>query len=719
MLDAIGGERPMLLVLDDLHWAERPTVRLLAHLAARPGGAPRMIVATYRDTDIGAGHPLPPALADLARELPVQRIELGGLSPEAVGLMVGARDAGDPERLRARTGGNPFYLEQLLQSGGHQLGGIAELVATRVDALGPRARAILETAATAGPEFELSLVAEASATPVDDALDALDAAVRARLVAEAPGEPGRCAFVHDLVRETLAGSLTAARRTHMHELLAAALEPRAETDPDRYLAPLARHALEAAAGGADPTRAADLAEQAARRAGAVLAHEDAADLLCRALAMLERRGAPAARRGELACAIGEALARAGLGEDARAAFAKAQALARTAGRADLLARAALGAGGAGVTILGADPELVAELERALEALDSDDPALRARVLARLAIELAYEPDSGRREALSDEALTLARRTGEPAALAAAVNARHVVLWGPDGAERRLELAAEMLDLARRADDPELALQALNWRVVDLFELGDGPAAREEIDAYAALSADTRLPAYAWYVPLWRATLALLAGRIPEGIDLARRARDLGRRAADANADVFFAEHQLLRHAVEGRLADLDPVAAGVESVISERTERSPAWRAYRLTFAWVHAERGEPDAARRHFEAALAHGLDAIPRDVNWLASLASAAGACVLLGDADRAHELRALLEPYAHLMVVTARGAHHGGSVAYLLARLAVTCGDHAAAARLFDDAARRDEHAGATAFAQRDRRAREELPPHALIA
>src|SRR5207253_11103548 len=158
--------------------------------------------------------------------------------------------------------------------------------------------------------------------------------------------------------------------------------------------------------------------------------------------------------------------------------------------------------------------------------------------------------------------------GNPAALASALNARHVALWGPDHTERRLELANEMLERARHGHDNELALQARNWRVVDLFEIGDGPAVREEIDAYATVSADARLPAYAWYVPLWRATLALLEGRIPEGMDLARRAHDLGRQAGDANADVFFAEHQLLRLLVEDRVADVDPVALGVEDIVS-------------------------------------------------------------------------------------------------------------------------------------------------------
>ena len=482
------------------------------------------------------------------------------------------------------------------------------------------------------------------------------------------------------------------------------LEQRAETDPDGYLAAAANHALEAAAGHGDPERAAALAEQVASRAGAVLAYEDAAELLRRAVAVLERHRGSAARRAELMCALGEALARAG-STDADATLRQANELACAAGRSDLIARVALAQGGTGVTILGADSNLVDELNRALDAVGQTHLALRARLLARLAIELAYEPDPARRESASAEALQIAGRLDDPAALGAALNARHVALWGPDHTERRKELADEMLELAERADDRELALQARNWRIVDLLELGDGQAVRDELDAYAALAARARLPAYSWYVPMWRATLALLEGRIDDGAALSRRARDLGRRAGDRNADVFFAEQQLLRHLVEGRLADLDPPPAGVEGPVAERSQRGPAWRAYHFTFAWLHAERGEIEQARQEFDAAFADGFASLPRDVNWLDALGAAANAAVVLGDLERSHELRTLLAPYADRMIVNARGALHAGSVAYVLARLAAVCADNAAADKLYQHAAERDQHAGAPAWVLRD--------------
>ena len=701
-LDTLAPSRPLLLVLDDLHWAEPPTIRLMRHLAARSADAPRMIVATYRDTELS---PFAESVASLYRDLEVERVALAGLRQDAVAALLGGhRSNEDVSALREQTGGNPFFIEQLLP--GDPMG-VTATVQRRIDALGPEAHAVLDAAAISGAEFELAVVAEVVGLPIDAALDVLDAAVRARLVSEIPDDPGRYAFVHAIVRDTLAGSLTAGRRRRLHELFAASLERPAELDPDRYLVALANHALEAAAGAGDPVGAADLAERAAGRAGAVLAHEDAAALLGRALSVLERRGSSLERRAELQCLLGQTLQRGGLGGDAQRALARAIELARATDRADLVARSALALGGAGVTILGADVRMVSILEQALASIGDDHPGLRVRLLARLAIELAYEPDSGRRDAISREALDVAHRIDDPGALAAALNSRHVVAWGPDGCEERLALASDMLSLADRAGDRELSLQARNWRIVDLLELGDGPAVREDLDAYAGLATHARIPAFAWYVPLWRATLAMLEGRIAEGLELSRRARDLGSQAGDGNAEGFFAEQYLLRMLAQGRIQDLDPTGGGDAPAVPARAEAGPAWRAFRFTFAWWHAARGELQLARRDFEAAVGGGLATLPRDVNWLAALSSASEACVLLGDTGRAAELRVLLEPYTTRMVVTARGASHAGSVAHSLARLAALCRDSSDADRLFGEAARRDDHAGAPAFVVRDLR------------
>ena len=199
MLDAVAASRPLLLVLDDLHWAEPPTIRLLRHLAARSGDAPRMIVATYRDTE---DSPFSASVASLYRELEVDRITLDGLGHDAVAALLGGqRSDEDVRALREQTGGNPFFIEQLLP--GDPMG-VTETVERRIAVLGPEAHAVLDAAAVSGAEFELEVLAEVVGLRIDAALDVLDAAVRARLISEIPDDPGRYAFVHAIVRDTLA-----------------------------------------------------------------------------------------------------------------------------------------------------------------------------------------------------------------------------------------------------------------------------------------------------------------------------------------------------------------------------------------------------------------------------------------------------------------------------------------------------------------------------------
>ncbi len=323
------------------------------------------------------------------------------------------------------------------------------------------------------------------------------------------------------------------------------------------------------------------------------------------------------------------------------------------------------------------------------------------MLARLATELAYDTDPERREAAARQALDEARAAGDPRALAAALSAQHVTHWGPDHTPARLGWAQEMLDVARQAGDRELALQARNWRVADLFELGDGPRLRAELDAYTALATEVGLISFSWYVPMWRATLALMAGRLSEAAELARRGRDLGRAAGDDNADAFFREHQHARWLAGERYDAWD---ASEVAYVEQRIQTSPAGHAFAAGLAFVLAARGLTDDARRTLARV---DLAAVPRDTNWLSTMASAGEAASRLGDHDRAAAVRTLLEPFAERMIVAARGCFHYGSVAYILGRLDAALGDDPGVR--YDQAVTRDEQAGATVWAARDRFAR----------
>ena len=256
-------------------------------------------------------------------------------------------------------------------------------------------------------------------------------------------------------------------------------------------------------------------------------------------------------------ALGEARLRAGETDRARIAFEEAARLAREESRDDLLARAALGAAGLGVTIVAVDEPLVALLEEALERLQPHQAALRVRLLSRLAIALAYAPAEARRRALAEEAVATARTLADPGALAVALTASHVVHWAPEHLSARLAAADELVALGERTGDPEIELHGRHWRVVDLLERGDVAAADDEIRVYERLAAEARLPAFSWYVPAWRAALAGYRGELAAARRLADEAHAQATRVRDDNADRVLAANQYTLHVVEEAWQEFD------------------------------------------------------------------------------------------------------------------------------------------------------------------
>jgi DNA-binding SARP family transcriptional activator len=702
LVEGAAARRPALLVLDDLHWADRPTLLLLRHLGRMVERAPVLVLGTYRDTDVDRAHPLATTLADLRREHPVVTIPLAGLSePEVADLLGEAPGAGEGlvAALRARTSGNPFFLTELardLREEGSARApglppGVKEVVGRRLDRLGQDAVEVLTTAALAGPDVDLALLEELHGP--EPALSAIERAGAAGLLIEADPARTRHAFAHALVAETLQEGVSAARSARLHRRIADALEPRAVADPAAHAADVARHLLAAGPAG-DPERAVRWSVAAAERATALLADDEAAAHYARALGVL---AVGDDRRGELLAALGDARNRAGGRGAAREAFLEAAALARARGDARLLARAALGAGGIGVTIGPADAELVRLLEEALAALAAE-PALRARLLGRLAAELYYA-DRPRADALSREAVAAARASGDDSALAAALNARRVAIWDMDHVRERLAVATEMVEVAERAGDREVALQGRNWRVLDLLELGRIDEVVREIDAYSREADALGLPHYRWYVPLWRAALAQMAGDDDEARRLGAEARVLGDRAEDPNTDLFLRlqEEQILVDRGRFDETDRDWVLQGVA------TSAAPwAWLSW---LAWVDAMTGRPDAARAIVDDLAAGGFAAVTLDANWHAVM-DLCEAVVELGDRPRAERLLQMLAPYSGLVAAVARAAVCYGPLDYALGRLAAAIGDAERAEAYFASAAADSERLGAAPRAAQSR-------------
>ncbi len=253
-----------------------------------------------------------------------------------------------------------------------------------------------------------------------------------------------------------------------------------------------------------------------------------------------RRSSSPAREAEAGTVLlerGGALLRAGEPVTAgRAAVHRGRNGSREAtGDPALLAEAALGYAGPRVAIVDLD---VGD-DRAAWRRRSED---RHRSCAALPVArpprcraLLRPPTDHRSETLSCRGGRTRRRSAREAA---ALDARHVALWRPDRVQERLRTASEMLAAARAARQPQLELQACNWRVLDLFELGDMPACREQIAHHTRLADELRLPSFQWYAPLWAGTEAALAGRFGDAARLAAEARAAGERAGDGNAELF-------------------------------------------------------------------------------------------------------------------------------------------------------------------------------------
>jgi DNA-binding SARP family transcriptional activator/tetratricopeptide (TPR) repeat protein len=691
LLEDVAGRWPVLLVLDDVHWADADSLFLLRHLARSGSRARLLALLCLRPAELAPG--VADTLAELRREGPLVHVELVGLDDDAVAALLARRTGeSDPEsarRLRARSGGNPFFLDELVreaaEAGGEIDGppaGVREVIARRLARLDDSTLRTLDAAALLGMEFDVPTLARVEERPVVEVLEALDGAIEAALVTDTD-RPGRYAFVHALVDETIVAALPASRRARLHLQIAEVLAELHETGAVRA-GEVARH-LRGAGALAAPERHAQWELAAAREATAALAPAEAASHLEAALAA--RPGAPEPERGDMLIALGHAHDRAGRRERARAAFADAADLARAASDPDRLARAALGHGGPAVVIAAADPASVRLLEEALAATPTDELATSARLLARLSVELYY-PDRDRARELSALAVERARAAGDQGALAAALNARRVALWSPHHSDERLATAGDMIAAAEAADDREALLQGRNWRVVDLLELGRVEEAAAEVDAYEELADAVGLPLFRWYVPMWRGTLALLAGRWDEAHELSEHALALGRQADDPNAPLFVGIQRETSQAVRWLFGEIDV------GRLAEGGTGTPAEAGWRMHLALTHAQLGATDEARR-LVARL--GSEPLPLDANWHAACVLGEAA-VYVGDRDVGAALYETLEPHARLFPVLARAVGCLGSNEYYVGLLAGLLGRRDEAVARLRRAIEEDDRAGA---------------------
>jgi hypothetical protein len=669
--------QPLLLLLDDLQWADQPSQLLLDFLARRlPAGAVA-VAGSYRDTEPAPGPAPGPVLAALAARTTV--LPLTGLGPDAVGDLVAdvvgeQRAAEVAAGVHRRTGGNPFFVQQvswLLRSGQEGIPpGVHEALELRFAALPGAAAAALRTAAVIGQRFSADLVALASGQPSDAVAEVLAVAVRARVVSRDAIAAYR--FAHDLFREYAYDQLPEAERASLHRRIGQALEASRAAGGEVTLAALARHFVLA-----DPVspQAWEFSVAAAREATARLAYEEAVRHWEHAVAATDAR--PADRTGAL-LELADARRRAGQGEAAGQAYLRAAELARTCKDPAALARAALGLHAIGTRLWWPPAEVIALLSEAFDVLgpgQNDDP-LRLRVMASLARALAWHGlDLPRAGTLAAEAVAAARAGGDPVTLAACLLAQHHAVWAPDTTPLRLRIASEVAELAERAADDEILLEARLLAATDRLELAD-PAFRAELDEFLRLAATSRQPRFRYAALVRRATLALLAGRLEEASQLIGQAEMLGEECGEPGVrDVRFDQGWDLLTA-RGRLGEL----AGTlpEMFPDPESAQARGARAEMLIAAGAREEAAEVIAPL------LDRGPEVMPANHQRLIGLAHAAETIAALGIVPAAERVYLALEPFAGQAVVsgvtvTFKGAvaHHLGALAAVLGRTAIAAG------------------------------------------
>lgn len=521
----------LLVVFEDAHRADAPSLRLLVHVVEALADVPVCLVVTTRNRVIEQSEAFRETIGSLTRQPGSRRLDLTGLRTDAVRTLAGptATDA-TVQRLVTVTAGNPLFvtaLTQHLAEGGDPdrlPGSVLDLVRTRVHARSGSCVEVLRLGAVIGRDFPAGLVATALQLGAMACLEAIDEAEHAGLV-EPAGPPGRFRFVHIIVRDAIEGDLGARQIAQTHRRIAEAIEAYEGTS-EEHLADLARH-WDAASALGNSAIAATWCERAAVAADRRWAWEDAARLYDRAIELAGPDVDPLVQHRRY---LGSARARLHVDDIARATQRCAQAAdaVRTLGRADLLAEAALVVEGrAGPAML----ELRSLAEEALAGCDAEDFTTRARLLGQLAT-CAFYLDPPAAGPLSIEASQAAARSGEPLAAVAAARARQMAATGPESVEERLALADVMTDAGATMRRPSVAQWGPIWRIDALVELGRLPDAIAELAVLRHRVAEISHPMSQFHLARCEGLLAQATGRFDDARGWAQQTCDLFARLED-------------------------------------------------------------------------------------------------------------------------------------------------------------------------------------------
>lgn len=711
--------QPVFLIFDDLHCADPTSVRLLAFFAGQLADAPLMLVATYRDTDVFADHPLNDAFADLVRTPGFRRLTLRGLDRQESGQFFCAAsgavaDASLVEALHDRTEGNPLFLQETVRlliehrdrtgSRAHEQQvlttipeGVRNVIAKRVRHLEEGARRVLATAACIGRTFDTELLIWLAADE-ELVLTSLEAALRARLI-EPTKQEGELTFSHVLIRDMLYDDLLAARRQRLHGAIGEWLEAPERGNRASRLAQLAHHFAQAGSHG-DAAKALGYARDAAAEAARSFAYEEASRLYRLALSLQrEHAAADVALRCDLLLTLGRAEADVGAVEPSRTAFLEAAELARRHGLGDKFERASIGFEQANFRSARSGEASVSLLVDAIKAHERKDAA-RAELLACLCRAYVYcnLPDEAQRTWRA--CVTLARELGDPRSLYLALTAITSAGYWPWLLHERLAAGNEAWSIAQASSELEWTLADLMaYRLCDLLRIGDIAALRAALNADRRVSIDLNSLYHQAVVLCFETLLSINEGAFDRAEQQAEGALAIGQRVARDVASTAYGMQMFCIRREQGRLGEVLPA-------MQLMVRNSPTASLWRPGIALIYAELDMRDAARKEFDALRIAQAQAVPENADALTRACFAAEVCAYLDDAASAATLYCMLHPYAGATLLLDIGGPCLGAADRLLGMLSAVQKHWDAAQKHFIAAMDIDARTGARVWLAHDR-------------
>ena len=712
LLERASRRVPLVLIVDDLHWADRPSLQLLRHIASHlPGRV--LVLGTYRDNDLSVSHPLTETLAALAREPSVSRLSLSGLHDDevvafveaAAGQVLDEGGVGLAHALYRETDGNPFFMAEVLRhlvetrsivqdergrwvptqelADAGLPDSVRQVVGARVARLGDDATRVLSAAAVLGQEFEVDLVATVVGSNEESVLDALEAAASAALVGEVRSARGRYRFLHALIQHTLYDDLGPNRQARLHRAAAEALESRLGDDLGSRAGELARHWL-AATTPAESVKAIAYACKAGEHALESLAPAEAARWFEEALAHSPDKATKAK------CLVGLGTAQRQIGDPQYCETLLTSAdLADGVGDVDTLVRAALANNRGWQSAVGlVDARRIAVLNSALRAVGQADSSARCRLLALLTLERTYDGDYPGRRALADDALEAARRLGEPATLLDVLIRRCQPIWTPDTVDELMTVTTEACVLADELGDRVARFWALFFRGALAAAAGNGAevkACHEELDRIAA---DVGQPILRWVALYNLSWSALVRGDTAKAEALATEALQLGNDTQQPDVLPIYGTQLWNIRWSQGRTSEIADMFVQIAS-------ENPNLASFRSGAAFALTFVGREDEARAMLAAENEMGFPA-PDDFLLTAYLGVWARVISSLGDQGTAETVYERLISWPDLVVFA--GANASEAVSHDLGTLATLLGRYGDAERHFAHALEIHEQLGA---------------------